>query len=294
MEIGFATGLLVVGSLLWLAAMLSGVMRGTVLSISVFSVACGVGFAEFGVVSVDPASGGLRHLAELALILTLFADGLVVERELLLRLWASPARSLIVALPLTMAIVGIAAHLVFPALGWSEALLLGAVLAPTDPVVSASVVSSDNVPSRIRHALNLESGLNDGLALPFVLFFLILSSPHGDAGGEVLKLFGESAAGAAIGGGIGYFAGKVHPRLPLGGLHEAPGNQAKTEIVLASPSERCPPYAGCCCDPNVSRKKFPVDPVTVTSTSVQRSSPAGREGTGDVAGARPGSQVAAA
>lgn len=220
MEIGFATGLLVVGGLLWLAAMLSGVMRGTVLSISVLSVACGIGFAELGVVSVDPQSVGLRHLAEVALLLTLFADGLIVERELLLRLWASPARALIVAMPLTMAIVALAAHILFPFLNWEEAFLLGAVLVPTDPVVSSTVVSSEVVPARIRHSLNLESGLNDGLALPFVLFFLVLSSPAEGAGSEAVRLIGESVAGAAIGAGIGYAAGKLHPRLPLGGLSE--------------------------------------------------------------------------
>jgi len=106
-EIGFAAALLVFGALLWLAASLSGVMRGTVLSISVFSVACGIVLAQLDVVSVDPASTDLRHLVELALIVTLFSDGLVVERELLRRHWASPARSLIVALPITMLLLAL-------------------------------------------------------------------------------------------------------------------------------------------------------------------------------------------
>lgn len=218
MEIGFAAALLVFGALLWLAAALSGVMRGTVLSISVFSVACGIALAELDVVSVDPASTDLRHLVELALIVTLFSDGLIVERELLRRHWASPARSLIVALPITMLLLALAARVLFPSMSWAEAFLLAAVLAPTDPVVSSSVVSAQNVPARIRHALNLESGLNDGLAVPFVLFFLILASPGGEPGTEALKLFGEAIAGAGIGAALGYLGGSLHPRLPGGGL----------------------------------------------------------------------------
>ena len=75
MELGFAEALLVVGLLLLIAASLSGVMHGTVLSISVLSVAAGVVLAEAGVVSVDPGDAVVIHLVELALVLTLFADG---------------------------------------------------------------------------------------------------------------------------------------------------------------------------------------------------------------------------
>lgn len=220
MEIGFAAALLVFGVLLWVAAALSGVMRGTVLSISILAVACGIGLAELGVVRVDPASADLRHLVELALVVTLFSDGLIVERELLRRHWDSPARSLIVAMPITVVLLALAAHFLFGELSWAEAFLLASVLGPTDPVVSASVVSAQDVPARIRHALNLESGLNDGLAVPFVLFFLILALPGGDPWGEALRLAGEALAGVAIGGAIGYVGGRLHPRLPGGGLSE--------------------------------------------------------------------------
>ncbi len=220
MDIGFDTALLTFGALLWVAAMLSGVMKGTVLSISVFSTAVGVGMAELGVVHIDPSSSALRDIAEATLILTLFSDGLVVRRELLRRHWDSPARALAIAMPITVLLIGVGAKLLFGALGWPEAFLLGAILAPTDPVVSTGVVTSPNVPWRIRNALNLESGLNDGLAVPFVLFFLVLSSPAGGAGLDALRLVGEALAGAAMGAGLGYLAGKLHPRLPLGGLPE--------------------------------------------------------------------------
>jgi NhaP-type Na+/H+ or K+/H+ antiporter len=77
------------------------------------------------------------------------------------------------------------------------------VLTPTDPVVTSAVVTAQRVPALVRHTLNLESGLNDGLALPFVLFFLALAQPGGDAGGEGLKVLGEARIrrGGGRGGG---------------------------------------------------------------------------------------------
>jgi NhaP-type Na+/H+ or K+/H+ antiporter len=73
-------------------------------------------------------------------------------------------------MPVTAAIIAAATH-VLTDLGWTESFLLGALLAPTDPVLSSSVVTNPRVPRLIRHSLNLESGLNDGLALPAVLAF---------------------------------------------------------------------------------------------------------------------------
>jgi sodium/hydrogen antiporter len=217
-DIGFGEAVLLFGGLLAVVAALSGVMKGTVLSASVLSVALGILLAAVGVVDVNPTSGAIVELIELALILTLFSDGMFVERELLRRHWGPVARSLVIAMPITMALLALAAKALFPDLSWAEAFLLGAVLSPTDPVVTSAVVTSRLVPSAVRHTLNLESGLNDGLALPFVLFFLVLASPGGDAGAEAAKLAGEAAVGAAIGVGLGVLAGRLHPRLPGGGL----------------------------------------------------------------------------
>jgi len=141
-----------------------------------------------------------------------------VERELLRRHWSPVARALIIAMPITMALLALAAKALFPELSWAEAFLLAAVLSPTDPVVTSAVVTSRLVPSAVRHTLNLESGLNDGLALPFVLFFLVLASPGGDAGSEAMKLVGEAAVGAAIGVGLGALGGRLHHHLPGGGM----------------------------------------------------------------------------
>ena len=218
MDIGFGEALLLFGGLLAVVAGLSGVMKGTVLSASVLSVALGIALAAFGIVDVDPKDRSIVELIELALIVTLFSDGMFVERELLRRHWSPVARALVIAMPITMALLALAAKALFPDLSWAEAFLLAAVLSPTDPVVTSAVVTSRLVPSAVRHTLNLESGLNDGLALPFVLFFLVLATPGGEAGTEAAKLAGEAAVGAIIGVGLGYLGGRFHHRLPGGGL----------------------------------------------------------------------------
>ncbi len=92
------------------------------------------------------------------------------------------------------------------------------MLTPTDPVVTSTVVTAQRVPSTVRHTLNLESGLNDGLALPFVLFFLVLAEPGGDAGSEAAKLLGEAGFGALVGIALGLAGGRLHHHLPGGGI----------------------------------------------------------------------------
>jgi sodium/hydrogen antiporter len=218
MDIGFGEALLIVGALLWVAAALSGLMRGTVLSASVLSVLLGIVLAATDVIAIDIRDDGILELISLALILTLVSDGLVVDRELLTGHWGPPARALIIAMPVTMGLIALAARLLFPELSWAEAFLLGAVLGPTDPVVTSTVVTARKVPAAIRHTLNLESGLNDGLALPFVLFFIVLATPGGDAGKEALELLGEAGFGAALGVALGIGGGRLHHALPGGGI----------------------------------------------------------------------------
>ena len=218
MELGFGEVLLFSGALLAIAAALSGLFHGTVLSVSVLGVALGAGLAGAGVVDVSPDDDTTVQLIELALIVTLFSDGLFVQRELLIVHWSAPVRALALAMPLTLLLLAACAKLLFGDLDWAEAFLLAAVLSPTDPVVTSTVVTSQRVPESIRHTLNLESGLNDGLALPFVLFFIVLASPGGDAGSEALDLLGEAAVGALIGVALGLLAGRMTHHLPGGGM----------------------------------------------------------------------------
>ena len=216
MDLSFGEALLIFGALLTLTAALSGLIRGTALSASVLSITLGIALAELDVVSVDVGENGIVELIELALILTLISDGLLVDRELLGRHWGPPARALVIAMPITLVLLAVGGKLLFSELDWDEAFLLGAALCATDPVVTSSVVTSRAVPSSIRHTLNLESGLNDGLALPFVLFFLVLAEATGDAGKEAAQLVGEAAFGALVGATLGVAGGWLHRVVPRG------------------------------------------------------------------------------
>jgi sodium/hydrogen antiporter len=218
MSLDFSEALLVLGALIAGAAALSGLFRGSILNASVLAVGAGIAMASADAVSIDNEAELVRHSIELALILTLFSDGLFVERELLARHWGPPARALIIAMPVTTALIALCARALFSELSWAECFLLGAVLAPTDPVVTATVVTARRVPGVIRNTLNLESGLNDGLALPLVLFFIVLAEPGGDAFQSAMELVGEVAVGAVIGLAVAYAAGVALRNLPGGGI----------------------------------------------------------------------------
>ena len=132
-------------------------------------VGYGLGSHGLGLIPVTPDGAAIRTLAELALILVLFTDAARIDLTCLRREESLPLRLLTVGLPLTVAGGAFAAVVIFPAFGPLEALLLAAILAPTDAALGQAVVSSRLLPVRIRQSLNVESGLNDGFVLPLVL-----------------------------------------------------------------------------------------------------------------------------
>jgi len=138
--------LLVLGGLLVLGALLSGIAHRSFLSLTALFVVAGFALVEGGtdVLELDPTSGFVAGLAIVALVVILFRDGLEVEGGMLRREWHLPVRKLVLAMPLTAALVALAAHAVTD-LGWTECLLLGALLSPTDPVLSSSVVTNPRV-----------------------------------------------------------------------------------------------------------------------------------------------------
>ncbi len=218
MDIGFPEIVLTVGVLLIVVSGLSGLEHGTVLSVSLLSVAAGMILDAAGVVHVEPGDPGVIALIELALVFTLFSDGLVVEQELLVTHFGPTVRALALAMPATMALIAVAAKALFNELAWSEAFLLGAVLGATDPVITSTVVTAKAIPAKLRHVLNLESGLNDGLALPFVLFLIVLASKDAGAGTEAATLLGEAVVGALIGFGLATLGGRAIDDMPGVGL----------------------------------------------------------------------------
>src|ERR1700677_2668154 len=176
----FETGAAVLGGLLLVGSLLSGLARRSVLSLTAVFVLAGfiLGQGATGVLHFKASSGLLTDLATVALIVILFRDGLEVDSELLQSQWQLPLRKLAIAMPITAVVVALAAR-VLVGLSWTESFLLGALLSPTDPVLSSSVVNDPRVPRIVRHSLNLESGLNDGLALPAVLAFAAALEPNG-------------------------------------------------------------------------------------------------------------------
>ncbi len=118
---------------------------------------------------------GTRLLAEVTLILVLFSDASHVRFARLKESYAIPARMLVIGLPLTLLSGMFVAHLINPASGLAMALLTAAVLTPTDAALGQTVLSNPRVPGRLSQAINVESGLNDGLAVPFVLLGAMLA-----------------------------------------------------------------------------------------------------------------------
>jgi NhaP-type Na+/H+ or K+/H+ antiporter len=160
----------VLGGMLVVGALAAGLARRSFLSLTSVFVLGGfvLGKGGLDIVSFDPRSGFVASLALVALIVILFRDGLEVEAEMLQTAWHLPLRKLVLAMPITAGLVACATKALTD-LTWTEAFLVGALLSPTDPVLSSSVVTNPRVPRVVRHSLNLESGLNDGLALPAVL-----------------------------------------------------------------------------------------------------------------------------
>jgi NhaP-type Na+/H+ or K+/H+ antiporter len=213
----------VFGALLMGGALVSGLARRSFLSLTALFVLCGFALGEGGleVLELDPRGGFVHALAIVALVVILFRDGLEVEAEMLQAEWRLPLRKLVLAMPITAVIVAAAAKLLTD-LGWTECFLLGALLSPTDPVLSSSVVTNPRVPRLVRHSLNLESGLNDGLALPAVLA-LSAALRIGDDDFTWWKfVLQDVTLGFAFGLAIGYVASRM---LPLGRGDSIPDHQ---------------------------------------------------------------------
>ena len=190
--------LLAFAVVLLMAVLVSALAKRTILSTAVLFLVAGfvLGPDVTGVLDVDPDEPIVSVLAELALFAVLFTDGMRVGWADLRSAWRLPGRALGWGLPLTLLVTAAAAHWV-AGLDWPEALLIGAVLAPTDPVFASALVGNDKVPARLRHLLNVESGVNDGLALPFVIVFLAVASGSGDL--HLDDLVVEVLLGLAIG-----------------------------------------------------------------------------------------------
>lgn len=198
------TAITVFAVVLLLAVLVSELAGRSVLSTAVLFLVAGflAGDGMLGLLAIAADVPVVRQFAELALFSVLFTDGMQAGIRDLTRAWRLPARALLLGMPLTMAGTAVFAHYA-AGLSWTQAWLVGAVLSPTDPVFAAAIVGRSDVPGRLRHLLNVESGVNDGLALPVVI---VLLAVVGEREIEPLKLLEELVLGVALGVAIPWVA----------------------------------------------------------------------------------------
>lgn len=178
-------------------------------------------------------AGGVTALAEATLALILFHDSAQVRPGQIAAERGPVLRLLLLGLPLTIVLEYLVGLVLFPGVGWPLLLLLAAALAPTDAGLGAATVLNPVVPVRVRRVLNVESGLNDGLATPVVMF--AIAAAAGAEGLEpsqsVAEAVKELAVGAAVGAVIGAAAGWLATRSRARGW-SSPASRAILALVL--------------------------------------------------------------
>ncbi len=199
--------LLIFAVVLAIAVLLSDLAHRSVLSTAVLFLVAGFvcGRDVLGLLPLTPESPVVSRLAELALFSVLFTDGMRVGARDLFRAWNLPGRALLFGLPLTLLATAMFAHWV-AGLPWMPSFLVGAVLCPTDPVFASAIVGRKEIPGRLRHLLNVESGVNDGLALPIVVVLLASLAGAAVVWGELAF---ELGSGIALGVALPWAAAKI-------------------------------------------------------------------------------------
>ena len=202
-----------------------------------------LGNPDWGLVAVEIDSSTVHVLAELTLALLLFADASAVRLGAARHDLRLTSRLLGIGLPLSMAAGTLVAVVLFPSLPLALAGLIAASLAPTDAALSASVIADERLPAQVRRVLNVESGLNDGIATPVVTFCIAASATAlGMAEGESAGGFGalgDLVVGIAVGTAVALAGGRLlvvaHARgwLPDGSRRLATLSLALLAFLLA-------------------------------------------------------------
>jgi NhaP-type Na+/H+ or K+/H+ antiporter len=198
----------------FLYALISGRFQGTIVTAPLAFVIFGLilGSDGLNVANINVGHSAIQIIAEFTLILVLFTDAARIDLNRVRQDHNLPVRMLTVGLPLAIVAGAFIASQLFPDFSIWEVALLAALLAPTDAALGQSVVSEKSVPVRIRQAINVESGLNDGIALPAVLLFATLASTqHGASGASDLALFSllQVTLGPLAGAGVGYVGARL-------------------------------------------------------------------------------------
>jgi len=202
--------LIVLACVVFAFGIVSRRLEGTVLTAPIVFVLAGavLGPAGLGLVEMGLDDHTVLLLGEIALALVLFTDAARTDLFTLRQNRALPLRLLGIGMPLTIALGTIIAALLLTDLTVWEAAIVGTVLAPTDAALGQAVVSNLRVPVRVRQALNVEAGLNDGLSVPFLALFLILAD-EGRLPARAWARFAleQVGLGVLVGVGIGLAGG---------------------------------------------------------------------------------------
>jgi sodium/hydrogen antiporter len=213
----FAAWCLVAGALLLAMALAGSLLQRLPLSTSMLYLAAGFGLgpAGLGVLDVDPfrPSPLLERLAEIAVLVSLFVAGLKLSAPLRHAQWLLPLRLAVVSMLLTISLIAVAGMWGL-GLSLGAAVLLGAILAPTDPVLASDVqLANPGDRDRLRFSLTAEGGLNDGVAFPFVMLGLGLLGLHelGTGGWKwvAVDVVWSCGAGLVSGGALGFLIGRL-------------------------------------------------------------------------------------
>jgi NhaP-type Na+/H+ or K+/H+ antiporter len=199
--------LAIVALFIFIYSLIAGRIERSVISGPMVFVTVGflIGPSAFGWIDGDASSSDLRTMADLTLALILFTDAANTNMSILKRQYKIPARMLLLGLPGVIALGFGFAVLMFDGLSLYEAAILATMLAATDAALGMAVISNQTVPARIREGLNVESGLNDGICVPIVLFFIALavSTEDGESSTSALQLVTqELGIGMLVGLGL--------------------------------------------------------------------------------------------
>ncbi len=204
-------GLLSVAVFALCFSMIARRLTATVLTAPMLFIGFGYLMSGMDILPDRQAEAMLHVVAEVALILLLFLDAAQIDFRALQRQHVWPVRMLALGLPLAIAIGTLAAWPFLP--GWPlvAVILVAAVLAPTDAALGQTVVSNPIVPERARRALTVESGLNDGLALPIILLLASMTAMMADTNNSVWIWFGvkQLVLGPAVGAAAGLVGGAL-------------------------------------------------------------------------------------
>ncbi len=194
-------------------AMLAKRLSTTILTAPMVFLGMGYLMSQSGMIHIGDAHETVYLIAEISLVVLLFLDASQINLRRLKKHRSWPLRMLLIGIPLSILIGTGFAYLFFPHWSWAMLALIAAILAPTDAALGQAVVSNESVPINERQSLSVESGLNDGLALPVILFFASLVAM--ETGSQVSDIswlmfgFTQIFVGILVGVGIGWMSGRL-------------------------------------------------------------------------------------